>query len=102
MEILFIEKEEETVGVIIDLLERLDHAVLRIEPLHLADERRLVYLRLAREDDAGADRLRLRLAIRQDVQVRIHRVRVSCKKKITNVIITDKKSACTCVFVLRA
>lgn len=85
--------------MIIDLLERLDHAVLRIEPLHLADELRIVHLRFTREDDAAADRLRLRLAIRQDVQVRIHRARVSCKEKITNVtILTGKRSTRACLF----
>lgn len=87
--------------MIIDLLEGLDHAVLRIEPLHLADELRIVHLRFTREDDAGADRLRLRLAIRQDVQVRIHRVRVSCKKTKSraSLILTRKASARTCVRV---
>lgn len=85
-----------------NLLEGLDHAVLRIEPLHLVDQRRLVHLRLAGKDDAGPDRLRLRLAIRQDFQVRIHRVSISCKKKIANVImLTRKTSMCSFARVTR-
>lgn len=75
---------------VIDLLEGVDHAIMRIEPLHVLDERRIVYLRFARENDAGADRLRLRLAARQDLQVSIYRVRVSCKRiKPQTVIIID-------------
>lgn len=78
-----ISKKEEIVDVIIDLRERLDHAVLRVEPLYRVDEHRIVHLRFARKEKAGADRLRLRLAIWQDFQ-RIRRVRICCKKK-TNV-----------------
>lgn len=65
----------------INLLERLDRSVLYVEPLHIIDEIRLVHLRLAREDDAGADRFRLLLAARQDLQVGFYRARVSCKTK---------------------
>jgi len=64
----------------IDLLERLDDAIVWVEPLHALDERRVVHFRLARHDDAGADRLRLRLSARQDLQVSVRRLRVSCKK----------------------
>lgn len=75
-------EEEETAGDDkIDLPERLDRLVPRVEPLHIVDELRLVHLRLAREDDAGADRFRLHLAARQDLQVRFYRVRVSCNKQ---------------------
>lgn len=59
-------------------LEGLDHMILWIEPLHVADERRVVDLRLARQDDAGPNRLRLRLPAWQDLQGSV--LRVSCKQ----------------------
>lgn len=75
---------------IIDLLERLNHAILRIEPLHVLDELRIVHLRFAREKDAGADRLRLHVAAWQDLQVRIYRVRESCKREKPPTVISHR------------
>lgn len=91
--IIYKRKKEkgEIVSVIINLLERFNHEILRVEPLHLANERWIVHLRFARKEDAGADRLRLRLAVRQDFQVWICCIRVSCKKKTTNVIILTRE-----------
>ena len=63
-------------GLIEGLLERLDHAILRIDPLHVLDQLRVVDVRLARQDDAGADRPRLRLPVRHDLQGRL--LGVSC------------------------
>lgn len=93
---------------VIDLLQGLDHAVLLVEPLHVRDERRIVHLRFARENDAGADRLRLRLAARQDLQMRIYRVRESCKTRKPQTVIkptgetAEHMCMCVCLRVQQA